>query len=546
MSGGYIRGVDRQQRLFLPECVEDYVGPGNPVRIIDAFVESMRRGGEDGCLPQGRMMGAEGGRPSYCPKTMAKLFIWGYLNKVVSTRSLEREAHRNLELIWLLGSLRPDHSSISRFRADHAKRIKRWLKEFNLTCAKLGLIGGEEIAVDSVRLKAVNSKRNCHTQQQLKERLAKLSAKIDQYIEDLGKAEHEEEGARQECDLDDLRSKLQELEEAKASVAQMLQAAEESPTGQLCTVDPDARLLSRRNKGNSVVGYLAQSAVDSKAHLILATEVTQANSDFGQLTSMVEAALETVPPPENVAEPGSDAPAEPTQTAPSSVRVLGDSGYFAIADLAKCEERGWEVYVAVPEKGHAKSHQLYSISDFHHDPETDSYQCPQAQKLTRHGDYTKDAVTYFTYYNTEACRACPVRAECTKGKYRKIHRHSREDVVERIRQRITENPEVYPRRQATVEHPFGSMMFWNQGRNLLCRRLGKANAEFTLSALAYNVKRAIKAVGVKALLEAFRRLMSAIWLNRRSIKAQERDSHAFWLTLEPFFARTPVSGQFTG
>jgi len=211
-----------------------------------------------------------------------------------------------------------------------------------------------------------------------------------------------------------------------------------------------------------VVGYLAQSAVDSKAHLILATEVTQANSDFGQLTPMVKAALETVPPPQKVAEPGSDAPAEPTQTPPSSVRVLADSGYFEIADLAKCEERGWEVYVAVPEKGHAKSHQLYSIRDFHHDPETDSYQCPQAQKLTRHGDYTKDGVTYFTYYNTEACRACPVRAECTRGKHRKIHRHSREDVVERIRQRTTANPEVYPRRQATVEHPFGSMMFWNQ------------------------------------------------------------------------------------
>lgn len=549
MSEAYIPGADRRQRMLLPECVEDYVAENCLARVIDVFVEGMPRGDTLACLPPERVMDFKGGRRGYCPKVLAKLFIWGYLNKVRSTRGLEREATRNLELIWLLGALRPDHASISRFRADNRKRIVRWIIQFNLVCSKLGLIGGGEIAIDSVRLKAVNSKRNSHTQDQLKERIAKLQAKAKEYEQSLASSEaSEKDGQKPAASSVDLKTKLQNLQEARTAAEAMLEAAEESPTGQLCTVDGDARILARRNSA-ALVGYLAQSVVDSKNDLIVAVQVTTESSDLGQLAPMAQAARELTgrtPAPALEGEATTGDAAQKSDgaqlTQPPPMRVLGDCGYFQINDLVECEKQGWEPYVAIPHKGHAKTKGLHPQSSFHYEASGDFYRCPEGKELARHDDYIKDGATYQTYYNTAACRQCPARALCTKGRYRKIHRHAAQDTVDRMHARMKANPEVYKRRGATVEHPFGSMMFWNESRNLLCRGKEKANTEFSLSALAYNIKRAVTVVGMKALLEELRRF----WCSSGRSKRRQTPTWRFLAGRLPIRTGNSLRRRFSG
>lgn len=507
MSLAYLEGIDRHQQFLLPECVEDYVGPENPVRAIDAFVEGMSAGEAHSALPPLREMSAEGGCKGYHPATMARLFIWGYINRVRSTRRLETDAGRNLELIWLLGKLQPDHSSISRFRKANAKRIKQWLKEFNLICASLDLFGGEEIAIDGVFLKGVNSKRNNHTQSQLNRRIESLNKRIDGFLADLEASEKEEDARLQARQLETLKEKLAGLEKARARAQQLLEQAQASPTGQVSTVDPVCRLLNKNSApGASIVGVLAESVVDSKKHLIAAAEVVDASNDFGQLSLMAAAADEVLPElPRSGSEDKSEvAPrAEAEIGQPARRRVLGDGGYFEINDLARCEELGWDPYVP-PYPERKTNAGKYPVADFVYDEDQDAYVCPGGESLQRHSDYRKNEAVYQTYYNTAACRECPLKEQCTGAEYRKIHRHENQAVVGRMRERLEADPPIYKRRAATVEHPFGSMMFWNEGKNLLCRGLELANAEFSLSALAYNFKRALKVVGVGALVEAMR------------------------------------------
>lgn len=499
MAGGYLEGVDRDQSLLLPERVEDYVSPDSLVRVVDAFVDGLSVGKEAGSLPPLREMGSEGGRKGYSPHAMAKILIWGYLQRVRSTRALERATHVNLEVIWLLRTLKPDHSSISRFRAAHSKRIKRWIKEFNLICAKLGLFGGEEIAVDGVILKAVNSKANNYTQGRLEKRIEKLEAKIEAYLKAL------EESEKEPCEefpaeVEELQGKIDELGEAKKEAEAMLEQAQQSVTGQLSLVDEDARLLKKKTSaGSAQVGYIAQSAVDSENHLIAAVEVTQQSSDRGQLTPMLEAACEGM----GLAESDGQRCAQD-----SPIRGLADGGYCDFDDIAAAEKAGFEPHVslsAVP-KNEQSNNGAFTLDQFEYDQDGDAYRCPAGQVLKRHCDTVIRGSTYQSYYNTAACRQCPLIARCTRGKYRKIKRHPDQAAIDRMKQRMRENPEIYRRRAASVEHPFGSMMFWNEGRNLLCKGLEKANAEFSLSALAYNLKRAAKVLGIEKLLEALRRI----------------------------------------
>lgn len=486
----YLSGIDREQQQLLPECLEDYIGEENPVRIIDAFVESLSEGkSESFSLPAERDMDENGGRKGYSPRTLAKLLIWGYLRRVRSTRALEDAARVNLEAIWLLQKLAPDHSSISRFRKANRKRITRWLKEFNLVCAQLDLFGGDEISVDGVFLKAVNAKRKNFTQKQLKKRLASLDQKIQEYLQTLEASEKRASQKDQSMPSGQLQQRLEQLEQAKQQAREMLEAAEKSPTGQLSLTDEASRLLKKKSvPGSASVAYLAESAVDSKHHLIAAADVPGQANDFGQLTPMAEAADEVLPPP----PPG------------QARRVLADGGFFNINDLAKCEQAGYEPWVpAYPQRKPSAKAGLYPTAQFDYQAESDSYLCPQGQLLAPHASYRHGQSVFQTYYNTAACRNCPVRASCTKGAYRKIHRHENQHVVDRMRKRMEADPQCYRRRAATVEHPFGSMMFYNEGRHLLCRGLESAKAEFTLSALAYNIKRALKVVGVRRLMEAW-------------------------------------------
>lgn len=485
MSSAYLQGIDRNQSFLLPERVEDYVGEDHPVRVIDAFVDHLVAEGKEEVMAPLREMGAEGGRKGYHPATMAKLFLWGYTNRVRSTRRLETETGRNLELIWLLGKLQPDHSSISRFRKANTRRIKHWLREFNLVCAKLGLLGGEELGVDGVFLKAVNSKSHNHSQKKIREALQRLDERIAHYLDELEASEEgENRDHKDQGPTGGLRKKLEELSQAREEAAALLEQAESSSSGQASTVDPESRLLRKKSApGASVVGFLGEVAVDGKEHLIAATEVVEASNDFGQLSKMAQAAEEVLP------ETGEER------------RLLADGGYYKMDDVAQCEEQGWKVYVPpYPErKNRAEKH---PNAAFAYDEVSDSYRCPEGKQLSRHASYIKGDSHYHTYYNTEACRGCPEKAQCTTGAYRKLHRHEKEAVADRLRVRQREEREVFRRRAAIVEHPLGSMMFWNEGRNLLGRGLEMANAELGLSALAYNLKRAIRALGVRVLVDA--------------------------------------------
>lgn len=490
MSSAYLEGIDRNQQFLLPECVDDYIAPEHPVRIIDAFAERMASDPGSGALPL-REMGEEGGRKGYHPAVMARLFIWGYVNRVRSTRRLEEDCGRNLELIWLLGKQQPDHSSISRFRKANTKSIKLWLREFNLVCANLGLFGGEELAVDGVFLKAVNSKSNNHTQEKIRRSLERIDERISNYLTELEASEQEQEES-QGKEIEGLREKLAQLDEAREQARELLKQAEASPSGQVSLIDSDSRLLNKKSvPGAAIVGMLGEVAVDGKEHLIAGVKVVGAGNDLGQLAPMAEAAREVLP-----------APSETETTGESKApRLLADGGYFKIDDLAKCEEQGWEVFVPpYPERKNRAG--MYPVSEFIYDKESDTYCCPAGKTLHRHGNYTKGSATYWTYYDTQACRECPFKDQCTGSAYRKIHRHENEATVARMRERLSASPEMYRRRAAIVEHPLGSMMFWNEGRNLLCRGIELANAELSMSALAYNFKRAVKVAGLQKLLAA--------------------------------------------
>jgi len=501
MADAYLRGTDRAQRSLFPEALEDYIGPNHAVRVIDAFVDGLRTGEDDASLPPPREMTDAGGRKGYDPRSLAKLVIWGYFNRVRSTRDLERATYENIAAIWLLQKLHPDHTVIGRFRSSHAKRIKQWLRDFNRICASLELFGAEEVAVDGAILVAVNSKANNFTQQRLNRRLEKQEAEIQTYLEALEASEQEPEAIPEPGgEVENLAEKLGRLLTEQQHTQSMLEEAKASPTGQLSLVDPDARLIKKKSSpGTARVGFNAQSAVDSKHHLIAAVEVTQAGNDNGHLASMAEAARDNMQAPAAESEESCE-----QQDAPEPMRVLADAGYGDFDDIAATEEAGFEPHVALPQTSVAEKKGLFARSRFEYDEEADHYRCPSGEVLHRHADSKERGSIYQSYYNTKACRNCSLRAQCTRGQYRKIRHHPKQKAIDRMKERMKQDPQVYARRSPTVEHPFGSMLFWNGGRHLLCRGLEKANAEFSLSALAYNLKRALNVVGFEKLMEAVR------------------------------------------
>jgi transposase len=495
VADGYLRGVDRDQELLLPSRVEDYVAAQAEVRVIDAFAEGMSCGGEDDALPAERAMGLQGGRKGYAPRDLAKLFIWGYLNRVRSSRTLEKACRTNLEAIWLMRDLRPDHCSISRFRAAHAGRIKGWLKEFNLIAAQAGLFGGGETAVDGALLKAVNGKARNFTLGKLDALLGKLDERAARYLGELESNDAADDA--KEAAAGPLEEKIARVKELQEHYRALRRQAQASPTGQVSLTDPEAVLLQKNAAaGSAVVGFNAQSAVDGKHHLIAAVDVTNASHDKGHLAAMMKAACDSTGralPTAGGQDAGGDPPAPPP-------RCLADAGYKDYADIAATEALGFEPHVALSNGRSKPPSAIFEAADFRHDPERDCYHCPGGAVLARHQDTRKRDTLYQSYYNVAACRECPLRGRCTKGRYRKIQRHEHQDSIDRMRRRMAADPDAYKRRAALVEHPFGTLLFWRGGRALLCRGLAKARAEFALSALGYNLTRAINLLGVSGLV----------------------------------------------
>lgn len=473
----YEQGIDRAQPLLLPESLDDYVSQSNPVRVIDAFVESLELHELDmDCKEPGTV-----GRDGYDPRALLKLYMYGYLNRIRSSRRLEQETKRNLEVIWLMRKLQPDHWTINEFRRRHAKAFKKLLKKFNLLCLKMGLFGGELVALDGSFIKAVNSKTRNYTSKQLKEVVERIEQTIRDYLEKLSSDFDEDgSGGRGGQNSDEATAQaLAALEQKRGKWQDRLDEAEASENKQVSLSDPDSRRLNKRNQ--KTVGYNAQVAVDGQHHLIAAAELTQDGNDLRQLEPMSRAAKE--------------------ELGVERLKVLGDTGYHNLLQIHQCEEQGIEVH-SPARAPRASEKDFYPVRAFHYDAEQDCYRCPNGQQLTRHADDKQGEVIYRIYYNSAACRDCSLRKECTKAKYRKLHIHQYAEVGEKVATRLKEEPEIYARRKGLVEHVFGTIKWdWQQGA-LMTRGLVSTRGEWMLSCLAYNLRRSLNLLGVERLLEA--------------------------------------------
>jgi transposase len=482
---GYLEGIERHQVMLLPATVDEYVTAENPVRAIDAFVEGLKL--KD--LKIEERQAGDVGAPGYHPREMLKLYLYGYLNRIRSSRELEKACYRNLEVIWLMRQLTPDHWTINAFRRAHRKTFRAIFREFNLVCGSLGLFGAELVAIDGTHLKAVNSPERNFTKAKVEEALQEIDAKTEAYLRALDTAD--EEAARQSVSAgkggkEELRKKLADLEEKRKCYSELVKDLEQSETGQVSRTDPDSRMLKKGVQ--SVVGYNAQAVVDTKHHLIVAEELTQEPSDWKLLEPMAAAAKDSL--------------------GVETLRVVADTGYCSREQVRLCVAQGIEPNVP-PKQPPASRQGLYPVEAFRYEAEKDAYLCPNGQLLTRHSDAVRERVTYQIYYSTVACRGCPLLSKCTKGKYRKLAIAVNDEAMKAMEERARTQPELQRQRSQTVEHVFGTIKFWWGFRSFLCRGLAAVQAEFSMTALAYNFRRALNVLGAEALLDALRARQTA-------------------------------------
>jgi len=499
-------GVNRTQSMLLPERVEDYVTPSNPVRVIDAFVDGLD------FLELGFMWRADHlvGAPAYDPKALLKLFIYGFLNRIRSSRDLEKATKRNLEVIWLMGKLQPDHWTINAFRKSNRDHFKAVFRQFNLLCGKLNLFGNELVAIDSTFFKAVNNSARNFTQNKLDTALQEIDKQTQAYLKEL--ETNDQAKVSQSMGEDkNLSAKIQKLAQKRKEIQELLQAAQASATGQVSLTDPDSRCLIKRS--DRVVGYQVQIAVEAKSHLIVVNETLLRGGDSDQLVPMSEKVKK--------------------ELGVQQIAIVADGGYYNVDQLKTCQENGVEVHV--PIKPARKSGDgTFPLEAFRHDEQRDILTCPKGKELTRHADTVMGEDIYKVYYNTAGCRGCPVLEQCTKGKYRKIKIHTETQTLQALKQRLADEPDKLKQRGAIVEHPFGSMKFWMGCREVMTRGWRSVCGEINLTCLAYNMRRAMNLVGVEDLIRAIRSLAGKNTDNpgqKTKLGAASASIKAKWLTM---------------
>ena len=473
----FVEGADRGQWSLLPGSLEDWVDESNPVRVIDAFVDALdlRDLGFDGVDP------AATGRPSYHPSINLKLYIYGYLNRVQSSRRLEREANRNVEVMWLLGRLAPDHKTIADFRKDNGAAIKKVCARFVELCREMGLLAKASVAIDGSKFKAVNNRDKNFTQAKVERRRKQLEESVARYLAQLDTADLQEPSETITLTKTRLKEKLEKL----ASEMQRLAALEKqmlaSPDQQISLTDPDSRSMATSGRGSGVVGYNVQTAVDTENHIIVAHEVTNVGSDRSQLANTAQAAKSAL------------------QT--EKLDAVADRGYFNGKEILACEQVGITVTLPKPMTSGAKSEGRFGKQDFVYLPAEDAYRCPVGEKLKYY--YTNEEKGQkLRRYWTNACRTCPLKAQCTKGPQRRITRWEHEEVIEAVQQRLDRNPDAMRTRRETVEHPFGTLKMRMGATHFLMKTLPKVAGEMALHVLAYNLTRVMNIMGIKPLLAA--------------------------------------------
>jgi transposase len=472
----YIEGEDRKQTLLFPEVLDDYISEENPVRFIDIFIEGLDLA-EMGFQ---RAIAKETGRPSYNPKDLLRLYVYGYLNRVRSSRRLEKETERNLELMWLMGKLKPDFKTIADFRRDNAKALKGVCREFTLWCKGLELFAGELLAVDGSKFKAVNSSKRNFTGKKLKRMIREIDEKIDHYLKELERHDKEEAGHKTPT-IEGLKEKIERYKQRRGQYQQLENELQQSGESQISLTDPESRSM---HVGHEVeVSYNVQIAVDQKHKLVVEHEVVNDVTDQGQLSNIAGKAKEML---------GSE-----------TLEVVADRGYYNGQEVKTCGDLGMTVYVPKPNNSSNLKRGLFTKEDFVYDAEKDCYRCPAGEELTYRFDSVEQGRPVRSY-ETFACGRCPLKPQCTinkKGR-RRITRWVHEAVLEAMAKRVAQNPEKVELRKCLAEHPFGTMKrTMNQGYFLM-RGLTKVAGEMSLTVLAYNLKRVINILGVRTMVAA--------------------------------------------
>ena len=471
----------RSQVMLLPPCMDDYVSEHNPVRAIDAFVDTLDlqalgfRHTEEHC-------GA--GQPAYDPGLLLKLYLYGYQHRVRSSRRLEAETHRNLEVIWLCQGAKPSYKTIADFRKDNLAALRATNREFALLCRELSLLGDSRVAIDGTFLKANANPGSIHTKARLERELKKLDERIAAYHRQLDEADAEPEDGADGGEDPELAAKIEAMVEKQKHKKALQERLQESGESQVSEVDPDARMMKKH--GKLVGGYNCQIAVDDKHKLIVVEDVVQDGNDFGQYEPMMTKACEA--------------------TGNSGLIGLADVGYYSGAQLKGCEDRGMDVYVPIPKQlGRKGKGDRFGSDDFRYDPQDDTYICPAGQRLARSNETTvKHDKLYFVYRAVpEVCRSCALSSRCLEktSQRRRVERWEHADWVDRHRKKMSAASPLMRGRSALVEHPFGTIKRWAGIDHFLMRGLDKCRGEFSLMALGYNFKRMVNELGAAAFRE---------------------------------------------
>lgn len=473
----FVTGTDRNQSTLFPEYLDDFVTEDNPVRVIEAFVAALDLrvlgfAGVDPCAT---------GRPAYHPAVLLKLYLYGYLNRIQSSRRLERETQRNVELMWLTERLTPDFKTIADFRKDNGPAIRGVCREFVVLCRRLDLFTEALVAIDGSKFKAVNNRDKNFTAAKMQRRLEQIDASIQRYLSQLDTADRQEPTVAEpkRMRLQDKIARLrQEMKRLQALEVERLAA----PDQQISLTDPDARSMATSGRGTGMVGYNVQTAVEAQHHLIVAHEVTNVGHDRGQLTNMARQAR--------------------TALATTDLTVVADRGYFDSAEVRACEQTGITTYLPKPLPSTSKADGRFGKPDFLYDPDTDTYRCPAGERLIWRFTNVEAGMTLHNYW-ASSCPSCAIRAQCTTSKQpRRIRRWEHEAVIDALQQRLDREPEKMRVRRQTAEHPFGTLKAWMGHTHFLTRTLPRVSTEMSLHVLAYNLKRVLNLLGARPLLAA--------------------------------------------
>ena len=477
----FVEGVDRGQSTLFPERLDDWIGEDNPVRVIDVFADELDLGG----LGFGRVEPQATGRPGYHPSVLLKLYIYGYLNRVQSSRRLEREAGRNVEVMWLTGRLAPDHKTIADFRKDNGPAIRKVCSQFIALCRRLELFADASVAIDGSKFKAVNTRDRNFTRAKMKRRMEQIEESVERYLHQLDSADRQEPSLARTTKTVRLKDKVAKLKEEMQRLEKLEVRMLAAPDQQISLSDPDARSMATSGRGSGMVGYNVQAAVDSKHHLIVAHEVTNVGTDRAQLSHMAKktkAALET-----------------------DTLDVVADRGYFSSAEILACDEAGITVTLPKPQTSGSKAKGRFVKQDFRYLAADDVYLCPAGERLVHHYTNEEKGLTLRRYW-TNVCQNCAIKDRCTTGKERRITRWEQEPLLEAVQRRLDEHPEKMRQRRETVEHPFGTIKSWMGSTHFQMKTLKRVGTEMALHVLAYNLKRVMNIMGIVPLIAA----MSAV------------------------------------